>query len=327
MTIAIFQNEGIGVRDYAPAGPFASNSQFPYQEWRPGEVFAGDGEAEFVYLMFDVTSAPLTLNQGDGLVWDNSYQAIQCLTSTSDRGMSFGTFFLGGVVGELKTQSPRPFSYVFPAVGLYGIWVQRAGSSLVNAVSTAAQGNLAETTTTASQIGAPASATVGSKLISGLYVARTSVTFTANTTNGSAVLTNVSGAKFLTVGQTLSGTGIATGAIVKEINGNAVTMSLAATATGSGITITAANNSFYATTVNGSNQLTNVTSIAGIYPNQTISGTGIPASTTITSIQGVSGNYTITMSANATANGSNINVTSNGYVEALLKWPYLDKTN
>ena len=64
-----------------------------------------------------------------------------------------------------------------------------------------------------------------------------------------------------------------------------------------------------------------------MYPNMTITGTGIPASTTIVSINGVTGSYTITMSANATATANAINVVGSGYVEGYFVWPYIDKTN
>jgi hypothetical protein len=103
-------------------------------------------------------------------------------------------------------------------------------------------------------------------------------------------------------------------------------MSLAATAAGS-VTITAANNSAVCTTTNGSAVLTNVTSIAGIYPNQTIAGTGIPGSTTILSISGNSAPYSITMSANASATANNIAVTTTGYYETFLDWPYIGVQN
>jgi hypothetical protein len=54
----------------------------------------------------------------------------------------------------------------------------------------------------------------------------------------------------------------------------------------------------------GSNQLSNVSPIANVAVNQVISGIGIPSGTTVSSISGT----TITMSANATASLSNINV-------------------
>lgn len=258
MTIAYLQYGGIGPRLYAPEGPLdITGKSGPLPSFRVGEVVSGDQEAEFVFLLFTVGSAPLTVNQGDLFQWDNNGVATQLTTAAGVRGQSVGAFYLGGRYGD---PAATPFSYVFPVTGTYGMWVQRSGVSLLKAAAAAAAGNLAETTATVGQANAPASATVGSKLIVGLYLAQTNVAFTANTTNGSPTLTNIS-------------------------------------------------------------------STAGLYPGQTVAGTGIPGSSTIASINGNPGNYTITLSANATATGTAVAVTANGYVEAYFKWPYIDKTN
>jgi hypothetical protein len=70
-----------------------------------------------------------------------------------------------------------------------------------------------------------------------------------------------------------------------------LTGDLAQTSVGSSITFTA-------TTATGSAVLTAISSVAGLLVGQTITGTGIPANTTIASFVGG-----ITMSANATATG------------------------
>ena len=54
------------------------------------------------------------------------------------------------------------------------------------------------------------------------------------------------------------------------------------------------------TTASGSNQVTGLTYTTGIVVGQTVTGTGIPSSTTVTAISGT----TITISNNATANGT-----------------------
>jgi hypothetical protein len=56
------------------------------------------------------------------------------------------------------------------------------------------------------------------------------------------------------------------------------------------------------TTVSGSNIVTAMSSVTGLYVGQAISGTGIPAGTVITSV----GATTITLSANATASNSGV---------------------
>lgn len=65
--------------------------------------------------------------------------------------------------------------------------------------------------------------------------------FTANTSNGSKSLTNVSSVLSINQGTPISGPGIPPGTVVSDINGSApwvVTMSQAATATASGVTVT-----------------------------------------------------------------------------------------
>ncbi|TBY54530.1 hypothetical protein E0H59_13670 [Rhizobium leguminosarum bv. viciae] len=99
-----------------------------------------------------------------------------------------------------------------------------------------------------------------------------------------------------------------------------------------GVNFAAANQTFTATTVNGSAVLTSLGSVTpegGPFIGAAISGTGIPGSTTISSItyspSGVV--QSITMSANATANGTGITVTATGVLEATLMRPYLSKVN
>ncbi|PAY07183.1 hypothetical protein CK489_15395 [Bradyrhizobium sp. UFLA03-84] len=331
MTIALNQFEAVGARNYQPEGPFGAAGQTPLPSFRPGSVAAGDTEAEYVYLLFAPTASQ-TVNQGDAITWDNSYIATVTPAAASGSiafGANVGAFYLGGRIGDpaAAPNAGNSWSFTFPAAGVYGIWVQRAGTGLINFATVNAQTKPVMTSAVAGQLTAPSAALATSMGITGLNAAPTSGTFTANTTNGSVNLTNVSTNKFLAKGQTLSGTGIATGATIVDIQGSTVVMSLAATAGGSGVTVTASNGSTYVTTTNGSAQLTNVTSIAGIYPNQTITGTGIPASTTIVSISGNAAPYTITMSAAATATANNINATVSGYQEAFLRWPYVSSQN
>jgi hypothetical protein len=323
MTIAKMQYDAIGARAYLPEGPYGTAGNTPLPSFAPGTVVAGDCGSEFEFVFLAVTAA-LTLNQGDALIWDNSYIATQSATGTgsSPFGASLGTAFFGGRNADQSSQ-PSPgnvWSYTFATPGIYGLWVQRAGTSLLNLASINAQTKPVNTTAVLGQLNQPSAPLTGSMGIQNIFSCPLTGTFTGTTATGSSVITGVSTNKFLVKGQQLSGTGIAAGAIITDIQGSTVSMSLVATAAGS-VTITATNGAALGSTTNGSPQLTNVTSIAGFYPNQTIAGTGIPGSTTILSIVGNSAPFTINMSANATATGSAIALSVTGYYEAFLVWP------
>src|SRR4029450_6920081 len=62
--------------------------------------------------------------------------------------------------------------------------------------------------------------------------------FTGTTTNGSTIVTNVSSAQGLTLGQTVTGVGIPAGTTIVAIGTNTITLSQNATASNAGITIT-----------------------------------------------------------------------------------------
>ena len=259
MTIAQFNTMGAGLKFATPVGPIDTNVG-PFPDFRYGEIVHGDASAVFVAAKFTAT-ANQTVKQGDVFYVNNNFVATLAATSGRALGLKVGAFFCGGNYQEVPNATVAPFSYTFAAAGDYLIWVQIDGVSLVNAASTALTGKAACTTTTAGQLDAPtAGVTAGSGTIGGLFLPATNNTFTANTTNGSPTLTNIS-------------------------------------------------------------------TLAGIYPNQSISGTGIPASTTISSINGVPGNYTITLSANATATGTTVTMTCAGYVEAYLNSAYISALN
>ncbi|MBY5371563.1 hypothetical protein HLI03_24820 [Rhizobium laguerreae] len=98
------------------------------------------------------------------------------------------------------------------------------------------------------------------------------------------------------------------------------------------VNFAAANQTFTATTVNGSNLLTSLSGLntgSGPFIGAAISGTGIAGGTTISGItyspSGVV--QSITLSANATANGTGITITATGVIEATLMRPFLSKVN
>jgi hypothetical protein len=339
MAIAQFQYELVGARIYIPEGPYLAGGQGTGPSFRPGEVLEGDNEGEWTFLFLDMTSGQV-INQGDALCWDNSYRAQ--LTGTLAAALAYplgtdiGTFFCGGRVADpaAAPAAGNLWSFTAPIVGTYGVWAQRAGTSLLKTGTITTQATQPVTDSVDANmkggIGFVAAGTHSNQIPLGTIAScLQAVTFTATTVSGSATLSVISSFQFLQKGQTLSGTGIATGAVITDIGNGTVTMSLAATASGSGVSITASSGSTYVTTTNGSPVLTNVTSISGLYPNQIVTGTGIAAGSIIQKIQGNAAPYTITLSLNATASANNINVTvaaptnaAPNYLEAFLRWPY-----
>lgn len=339
MSISTFQFEMIGAKPYLPDGPFGAGAEFPQPSFRFGEVAAGDGESEFVYLQMNVPVAA-TYFQGDFFQWDNNYVATpvaQVLATIGNPvGADLGTLFLG-----MTTNGPLPFgsagynppSMTF-AAGTYGAWFQRAGTSLghVNAVTTQATAAVNGPTVTLCTF---ATGATHSQVITGLAPCNQKWTFSGTTTTGSTILTACTFGAVepysITRGLTLSGTGIPGGTIVTDVGSNTVTMSAAATASAA-ITVTAVGGVTVGTTTSGSPILTNVQGIPAIYPGQFISGTGIPASTNILSIGGLSPPYQILLNKNATATANSITFTTSSgspvatnlpnYIEVFLRWPY-----
>jgi hypothetical protein len=331
MTIARMQYSGVGARIYTPEGPYGSLGSPPFASYRPGEVVDGDCESMFVFLALTVLT-PQILNQGDLLFWDGSFRAAPAVTGAGAFavGMKAGTLFLGGAVGDEQLSTPVPpvnaFQANFTLAGVYGVWAQRFGSSLIKAAAGAASGSALSTTAVAGQVNSGAGA-VGSYTVGPAFVNPASVTFTANTTAGSALLLNASSNFGVSPGMAATGTGVPAGTYVKDVNGPTITLSQAATATATAVSISAAQRSAVGNTTTGSNLVTGVSSLAGVYPNCTIAGTGIPAATTIIAITGSPGAYTVVLSAAATATGSAVALTASGYVEANLADPYITTAN
>ncbi len=129
---------------------------------------------------------------------------------------------------------------------------------------------------------------------------------TGDTTSGSTAVTNVSSTTNLEVGRVVTGTGIPARTTITAISGATVTLSNAATATGTTVSLTAAHtilngiqatNTITGDTSSGTNSILNASSTASVSPGQLITGKGIPADTVITAVVG----STLTISNNATA--------------------------
>jgi hypothetical protein len=330
MSIARKVSSHIGARVYMPEGPFGAGGNYPLPSFARGEVFSGEAGAEYEYVHFPV-SAAVTLNQGDCLIWDNTGTAVQSLTGAGAHpfGASMGFVFFGGAVGDLQTTSTpgNVWTYAFTTPGIYGLWAQKSGRGLINCATVNAQTKPINTTAVAGQLNAPSAALAGSlsPAVGTLAPCPTSWTFTGTTVNGSAVISNIAWTKGIGIqkGQNISGTGVPVGSVVVDFNGNTVTINNAATAAGSGVTLTTSNAQTYVNTTSGSAFLTGVTNIAGIYPNQTLTGTGIGAagSATILAITGTAAPYTLQMSAPSTATASAISAVPSVYIEAFISWP------
>jgi hypothetical protein len=340
MVIAYREFEGIGARIFAPEGPFTSISgnqgPNPSSDWALGTICAGDAESEYVYLQLVVT-ASLTLNQGDVLVWDHTYSAVPLLTPAAASGLGgvgvdVGTFFLGGRVGDPAAilGQGNNWSYTF-APGLYYIWVQRAGTSLLKAGTITTQATASVSTAVAGQISQITQ--VGHALTVGpVFTIPQSVTFTGTLTSGSTSITACSAANGSALygierGMVLTGTsGFAAGAVVADIQGSTIVMSIAATATASAQTNTATTQQFVGSGASGASFLTSSQSaLSNIYPNQTLNGTGVTA-LTITSITGAPGSWTINLSSTLSGAATNATYTATGYYVGYLRWATVTAT-
>jgi hypothetical protein len=141
--------------------------------------------------------------------------------------------------------------------------------------------------------------------------ATSSVAPTGFVTIGSAVITQVSSVSGILLGMPITGTGILAATTVTAIDpvGLTITMSTTASATTTG-TSTVTPTAFL---TKNSNVITALSSLTGLAAGNKVTGTGIPASTTITSVGGVN---TATMSANATATST---TSTGGSANAILQ--------
>ena len=123
-------------------------------------------------------------------------------------------------------------------------------------------------------------------------------TTSGTTTIATNQITGIANTSGIKVGDAITGTGIPAGTTVTAVGTNTVTMSNTATATGTNSATYTVGKS--GTTTIATNQITGI-STSGINVGDLITGTGIPAGTTVTAI----GTNTVTMSNTATATGTN----------------------
>lgn len=247
MTVATFQTGIDGANPFVVEGPATLGSGVIVPQYRLGHVAYGDAETEWVYCKY-TSVANQVLSPGLLFTVDDDYTATLLTTANSPRGSKVMVCGVGlGYAGA---------SFTTVTGSVYYVWLARAGQMPVAYATVGTVGNLAETSANAGSVGAgnfPNSATVGSKLITGLYVTKAvGTTFTGTTTNGSTAVTVAAGqitpdgTGGVWIGSVLSATGIASNQTITafQYTGTSITgltLSAAATASGS-VTITATSN-------------------------------------------------------------------------------------
>jgi hypothetical protein len=340
MTIASRVTSNIGAKVYAPLGPFGPMGNFSSASFGYGDMVRGDAGSEFIFCKYCPTTS-VTFNQGDCFFWDSNFLAYPTLAPAAIHGTpvgtSMGTLFLGGRLGDPAADvTGNIWSYAFAAGGVYGIWLQYLGASAINVSVLTQQYSIPSTTATAGSLGMPTGATHFATFPTGsVATSAVSTTATATTTSGSSqlsALTPVLGVALeqIQLGDYASGTGVPNGAYIVDINGTTGTITLSAAATASAsVTVTFTRGTLWGTipvaSAGGPSQIFCQNVPAGVYPNCTISGTGL-SSTTITSITGTPGSYVITVAGASTQELTLEQFTITGYYEGYLNGPFVSAT-
>lgn len=240
MTVATLQTAMFGADPFSvdTAGVLGGGVIIP--QFRLGSLTWGDAESEFIYVKY-TSASNLLLRPGLAFVVDDNFTATLLTTSNSPRGSKvvYSCIGLGG---------KQSFTTVTGTD--YYLWMARSGQIPITYTAIATAGNLAETTATGGACNFPNSATVSSKLITGLYVTKGTApaTFTGTTVNTSTTVTVAAGQLTLEsgpafIGSTLSATGIASSQTITAMTYTGqnlitgFTISAAATASGT-VTIT-----------------------------------------------------------------------------------------
>ena len=221
----------------------------------------------------------------------------------------------GLAAGQALTGTGIPANTVITVVGTTTVTMSAnatatiTSAETVTALSTYVAMSANATTTITSVETVSATATVVT-ISQNATATMTAASFKGTTTSASNVLTAVSSVAGLAVGQALLGTGIPANTVITAVGTTTVTMSSNATAAGTAVTITTAQNFvcpiiFNATATSGSTLLTNVQvsaggGVSGLIVGQPISGVGIPTGAIITAL-GTAAPFTVGMSLAATA--------------------------
>lgn len=211
-----------GVNPWTLFGPLAAGvtsvdvNAIPQRQFRLGMVVSGDYETEWVFCRLNVTGGPVDLMPG--MVWqvDENYTAI--LSTTANRALN---------VQNMVSMIFAPAT----ATGFYFGWLARAGKLAVQAAAGSQATGQGETTATAGVAKFVTGAhTVGSATIAPASAvgASSSITFKADTVNGSPYLQNINsqvtlegsqtGITDLTPGMVITGAGMPANAIIAAVD-------------------------------------------------------------------------------------------------------------
>jgi hypothetical protein len=284
------------------------------------------------------TTAPFSITMSGPAFYNSAGTIFTALTTSGSNLLTSVSSTSGLVVGQPVAGAGIPTGTTIAAFPLAVSFnaLTTSGSNVLASVSSLAELMVGQTIT---GTGIPANTVITA------FPTPVTFTFNAITANGSNVLTSVSSTTGLAAGQALTGTGIPANTVITAIGTNTVTMSANATATitsaetvsavstyvamsanatatitsveavsalatvvaiSQNATATLTPASFKGTTTSASNVLTAVSSVAGLAVGQALLGTGIPANTVITAV----GTNTVTMSANATAAGTAVTITT-----------------
>ena len=230
MTVSLFNTDKLGMN---PTNLDLVSQQLGQGVLAPifryGSHTQGDSESFFTYVKMTL-AATTNLLPGQVVYFDDDYNATLVATAASPRGTR---------IGISQVYAPATVA------GTYAMWVVRRGQVPV-AYTTLTLNQPVETTATAGAINSPAAPTVTTKAITGLHFTKAPATFTGTVTNGSPLITALTGVTQTSgpfVGATITGTGIPASTIIAAINflGSAVISIQMGTAAGVAVNGTATN--------------------------------------------------------------------------------------
>lgn len=246
MTVIRYQTAIDGANPFNLDGPIgtvagASKDGVFVPQFKAGHVSYGDSEAELVYCKLVLASAT-TLTPGDWYSWDDDFTATLYANGVAAQAV-------GCPIGIGLVNAPASAQ---AAAGTYYLWLLRAGQAPARYTTIIASTPVESTATAGAVLSKAGAGTASAKSMTGaMFVKGAPATFTADVTNGSKILANVStGLATLDsgpfIGATLSGTGVAASQKIEYIQVNppqgppgvSIVMSAAGTVTGTGVTIT-----------------------------------------------------------------------------------------
>lgn len=195
---------------------YGSNA-IPQVQFRVGTVSPGDYETEWVFCRLAV-AGPVDYLPGQVFVVDENFNASLATTTTAATNKN-----LNAMVGYVYAPAT--------ATGTFYLWLARAGNLAVQAAGSSLANGQAESTATGGQVKFLVTHTAATWTLSPLtaYGASSSITFKADTVNGSPVLSNLTsqvtgplggtgGITDLIPGMVITGTGMPSNAIISAID-------------------------------------------------------------------------------------------------------------